>query len=110
MLGWQITFYTRQDRKHGASSLAEWLMQTARNLDISGATLLAAGEGLGHDHKFHSARFFELGDQPVQVQMALSETEAQRLFSVIAAENLRIFYVKSPIEFGFTGEDSPPAA
>ncbi len=102
MLGWQLTFYTREDRKHGSGSLAEWLMQLARDLGFGGATVLAAGQGLGRDQRLHSARFFELGDQPVLVQMALSENEAARLFAAIEAEGLHIFYVKIPIEFGVT--------
>lgn len=104
MLGWQLTFYTREDRGHGSTTLAEWLMQLARSMKISGATLLAAGEGLGRDHHLHSARFFELGDQPLLVQMALSEDEAVRLFAAIDEEGLHIFYVKTPIEFGVTGQ------
>lgn len=110
MLGWQLTFYTRQDRKHGPLSLAEWLMQQARNLNIRGATLIAAGQGLGRDHKIHAARFFELGDQPVQVQLVVSEDEADRLFATIESEDLHIFYVKIPIEFGVTCEDDHAGA
>ena len=109
MLGWQLTFYTRQDRKHGALSLAEWLMRQAHVLNIRGATLIAAGQGMGRDHKIHAARFFVFIDQPVQVQMVVSEAEADHLFAAIEAEDLHIFYVKTPIEFGVTCEDNRAA-
>ena len=106
MLGCQLTFYTRQDRKHGSTSLAEWLMHKARDLDIAGATLIVANGGLGRDHKLHSARFFELGEQPVLVQISLSELEAQRMLADVKAEGLHVFYVKTPVEFGVTGEEN----
>ncbi len=102
MLGCQLTFYTLQDRKHGAGSLTEWLLHKARELNIGGATLIVANGGLGRDHKLHSARFFELGEQPVLVQVILPETEAQRLLDAVEAEGLQIFYVKMPVEFSIT--------
>ena len=104
MLGCQLTFYTRQDRKHGSISLADWLMHKAHALGLGGATLIVANGGLGRDRKLHSARFFELGEQPVLVQIILSETDAQHLLAAVEAEGLHIFYVKTPVEFGFTGE------
>lgn len=106
MTGCQLTFYTLQDRKHGADSLARWLLHKARELNIGGATLIVANGGLGREGKLHSARFFELGEQPVLVQMILSETEAQTLLAAVEAEGLQIFYVKTPVEFGVTGEKS----
>lgn len=45
MQGYQLTFFTQQDRKHGHLPLGEWLVQEARKLDIGGATLIAASEG-----------------------------------------------------------------
>ena len=60
MNGFQITFYTQQDRHHRGRPVAEWLMQLAAELGLRGATLTAAAEGLGHDHRLHSARFFDL--------------------------------------------------
>ncbi len=106
MLGCQLTFYTRQDRKHGSASLADWIMHKARDLGLDGATLIVANGGLGRDHKLHSARFFELGEQPVLIQIILPETEAQRLLTAVKAEGLRVFYVKTPVEFGVTGEEN----
>ena len=110
MLGCQLTFYTRQDRKHGAASMAEWLLHKARELNIGGATLIVANGGLGRDGKLHSARFFELGEQPVLVQVVLPEIEAQRLLAAVEEEDLQIFYVKIPVEFGVTNEKSKQPA
>ena len=105
MQGFQITFFTQQDRKHGHQPLGEWLLQEARKLGIGGGTLTAASEGFGHDRKLHSAHFFELADQPIEVTLAVSAEDAQRLFGRLRDEGVKVFYVKAPIEFGVTGED-----
>ena len=72
MKGYQLSFFTQQDRKHGHQPLGEWLLEEERRLGIGGATLLTAAEGFGHARKIHSARFFELSDQPIEVTLAVS--------------------------------------
>ncbi|WP_319589052.1 DUF190 domain-containing protein [uncultured Desulfobulbus sp.] len=104
MLGYQLTFFTQQDRNHKGRSLAKWLLEEARNLGIGGATLIPAAEGFGHDRKLRSIGFFELADQPLEVTMAVSEADADRLFARLKEEKINIFFVKTPIEFGMTGE------
>lgn len=104
MQGYQLTFFTQQDRKHGCLPLGEWLVQEARALGVGGATLIAAAEGFGHHHRLHSAHFFELADQPIEVTMALNKADVERLFQRLRAEKINVFYVKTPIEFGMTGE------
>ena len=102
MQGFQVTFFTRQDRRHGSLPLGEWLIQEARRLGVAGATLIAATEGVGHDRKFHAAHFFELADQPIEVLIAMSTADADRFFSRLREENIHVFYIKTPIEFGMT--------
>lgn len=104
MNGYQLTFFTQQDRKHDHMPLGEWLVQEARKLGIGGATLIVAAEGFGHDRKLHSANFFELTDQPIEVTMAVNDQEAERMFAHLKKEGVNVFYVKTPIEFGITGE------
>ena len=104
MQGYQLTFFTQQDRRHAHLPLGEWLVQEARRLKIRGATLIAATEGFGHGGRLHSAHFFELADQPQEITMAVTAEEAERLFARLRAEKIDIFYVKTPIEFGTTGE------
>lgn len=104
MNGFQLTFFTQQDRLHGNTPLGQWLLLEAKKLGLRGATLTTAGEGFGHDGKLHSAHFFELADQPIEVTMALSAADAQRLMDRLLQENIKVFYVKTPIEFGMTGE------
>ena len=66
--------------------------------------MIAGAEGFGHDRKIRSSHFFELTDQPLEVTMAVSSTDADRLFALLREEEVNIFYVKAPIEFGMTGD------
>ena len=104
MQGFQLTFFTQQDRRHGKLPLGEWLIQEARRLGVAGATLIAATEGFGHARKLHSAHFFDLADQPIEIMMATSEEDVNRLFAKLREERIDIFYIKTPIDFGMTGE------
>jgi PII-like signaling protein len=104
MDGFQLTFFTQQDRRHHGKSLAHWLVEEARAMGIGGATLLSAAEGYGHHRRIHSAHFIELADQPLEVVMAVTAEEADRLFAKLNGEKIKVFYSKTPIEFGTTGD------
>ena len=107
MKGYQITFFTQQDKRHRGKPLADWLVHFAKDLGLRGATLIAGGEGFGHHRRIHSAHFFELADQPIEILMAVTDEEAQRLFDRLQAEGVHLFYVKTPVEFGVLGETAP---
>jgi PII-like signaling protein len=104
MQGYQLTFFTSQDHRHRGKSLAHWLVEEARAMGIGGATVLAANEGFGHHRRIHSVHFIELTDQPLEIVMAVTAEEADRLFARLEAEKIHIFYAKTQIEFGTTGE------
>lgn len=104
MQGFQLTFFTQQDHQHRGKPLAHWLVEEARAMGIGGATLVAASEGFGHHGRIHSAHFVELADQPLEVVMAVTEREADQLFTKLKAEKVKLFYTKTPVEFGTTGE------
>jgi PII-like signaling protein len=104
MKGFQLTFFTQQDRTQDGQPLGDWLVAEACRLGIGGATLVMAAEGFGHHRRIHAARFFELADQPVEVTMAVTEEESERVFERLRKAGIKIFYVKTPIEFGTTGE------
>ena len=103
MNGYQVTFFTQQDRRNHGLSLAEWLLKTARDLGIAGGTVLAAAEGLGHDRQLHSAHFFELADQPVEITFVLSEAQTDQLFALLEKEDIRLFYTKVAVQYGTVG-------
>lgn len=103
MKGFQITFFTQQDRKHKGKPLAEWLLQFARENGAHGGTITAGSEGFGRDGRIHSAHFFELADQPIEVIVAVDETTSTTLFSALESEGVSVFYVKTAVEFGAIG-------
>lgn len=104
MRGYQITFYTQQDRVHEQQPLGQWLMEQAKQLGIRGATLTGATQGLGHDGRMHAITLFDLADQPLAITMAVTEDESARLFQHLEHSGVHMFYVKSEIEFGMIGQ------
>ncbi len=104
MKGYQITFFSVQDRRHKGKPVADWLVHLAKEMGLRGVTLIPASEGFGRHRRIHSTHFFELTDQPIEVMMAVSEEESQRLFDRLRKEDVHLFYVKSAVEFGVLGE------
>ena len=103
MQGYQITFFTQQGKRYHGKPLGEWLLLLARDLGLPGATLVAGSEGFGGHRRLHAAHFFELADQPQEVQVVASEADTERLFARIEAEGVHLFYVKAAVEFGTLG-------
>ena len=105
MQGYQLNFITELDRRIEGKQPIEWLMHQAKLLGISGVTAFSGVESIG-SHGRHSARFFELTDQPVEIMMAVSQTQAANLLDKINATDTRLFYIKIPIEYGELGTQS----
>lgn len=104
MNGFQVTFFTQQDRRHQGKPVVDWLVSVCEQMQLRGITVVPASLGIGHDHHIHSAHFFELADQPVLVIMVLTGEECDRLFTRLEAESMRIRYTKAPVEFGTIGQ------
>ncbi len=102
MQGYQITFYTRQDRNHGTTPLGQWLLALAQELAIGGATLNGAVEGVGHDGRLHAITMFDQSEQPVQVIMIVSAEEREQLFQRLLQEQVHVFYVAQAVEYGLS--------
>ena len=100
MKGYQITFYMAHDQRHHGQPLGEWLIGVARELNLRGATLQSAAEGFGRSGRIHSAHFVELADQPMELITVVTEDEAQRLLERLRKESIKLFYVKTAVEFG----------
>jgi PII-like signaling protein len=101
--GFQLTFFTQQDHQHHHKSLGHWLVEEARAMGVSGATLITASEGFGHHRHLHRVHFIDLSEQPIEVVMAVTVEEADQLFAKLASEKIRVFYSKTPVEFGTIG-------
>lgn len=98
--GFQLTFYTLRSRRHNGIILSDWLVDIAQHIGIGGVTITDATKGIGHDGKWHSASFFELSDQPIEIMMIADEELCQRLFEHLESEQPNLFYTKSTIEYG----------
>lgn len=105
MQGYQLTFFTQQDRTHQQQPLAQWLVEQARLLGLRGATLQGGLEGLGHDGVIHAINLFDASDQPVQVTFVLSVPESDRLLDHLKRQGVRVFYTRVAAEFGTLGGD-----
>ncbi|MBB3103426.1 DUF190 domain-containing protein [Azomonas macrocytogenes] len=109
MQGYLVIFFTQQNRQHHGHMLGDWLIKLAKELGLRGATLSAGIEGFGHIGKLHSACFFELADQPIEVRLAVTADECNRLFARLEQEDIALFYIKTPIELGFAGKQAVPS-
>ncbi len=110
MNGYQLTFFTQQDRTYHGKPLGHWLLEFAREKGVAGATLYGGAEGFGVNGRVHSAHFFELADQPMEVVMAVEESKAAELLGALEQEEVEVFYVKVPVEFGRVGARAAKSA
>jgi len=61
------------------TQISEWLLLTTRNLGLQGATIVSGSEGYGHNRHIHSARFFELAENPQEIVIIVTEEEVSRI-------------------------------
>ncbi len=111
MDGYQISFFTVQGHRHKGKPIGDWLVHLAKEMGLTGATLMSGAEGFGHHRRIHSVHFIELTEQPLEVVMVVTREEADRLFGRLRSEGVHLFYAKTPAEFGVLGEKpgKPPA-
>jgi PII-like signaling protein len=103
MQGYQITFFTQQDRSHGDMPLAQWLLEQARGFGFRGATLSGSMEGFGHDGQRHSTNMFDFSDQPIQLTMVLLPEEMEKFFHYLESQKVKVFYTRHCVEFATLG-------
>ncbi|MCS3838819.1 PII-like signaling protein [Pseudomonas sp. JAI111] len=108
MKGYLVIFFTQQNRRYQGKMLGEWIVDVAKEMGLRGATLCTGIEGFGHTGKLHSSHFFELADQPTEIRMAITEDESERLFKRLDAEEISVFYIKTPVEMGTVGKKANP--
>jgi len=107
MKGYQLTFYTARNRRHGRQSVVDWLLDRAKHSGIQGATVMNAREGVGRAGGHLSAHLLAATGRPVQVIFLVNEIEGQLMLDAIQRENVHVFYTRCPIEFGSLGTDQP---
>lgn len=104
MNGTLLRFYVHENRRHHHVLLYDWLLEQARQMGINGGSAFRAIAGFGRHGVLHEEHFFELaGEMTVQVELAVSDDEAEQMIARIREEGVTIFYVRIPIEFGSIG-------
>ena len=107
MTGTYLKFYMHESTRHAHVLLYEWLLEHAKALGIHGGSAFRAIAGFGRHGTLHEEHFFELaGDVTVEVVFAVADEEADRLLDLIRRENITLFYIRMPIEYGMV-HDSP---
>lgn len=103
MNGLYLKFFVQENLRHRSRLLHEWLVDVAIELELPGCSVFRSIAGYGHHQHRHAQAFIELqGTLPLEVVFALTEQDADRLLKRIAAENLTLFYIRMPVEYGFT--------
>lgn len=101
MKGTYLRFYIHENRKHHGILLYEWLLETAKKAGIHGGSAFRAIAGFGRHGILHEQHFFELaGDLTVEVEFLLTDDQADTFLSVLREEKIRLFYAKTPAEYG----------
>jgi PII-like signaling protein len=99
-----LRLFTEEDHKHKGRLVYEWLLETGRELGISGGSAFRAIAGFGHHGRIQEDTFFELaGKLPVEVMFAASPEQADALLARVAREGLHLFYIRTAAETGTTG-------
>jgi uncharacterized protein len=102
MRGACLRVYVTEREKHRGELLYEWILEQARGLGIRGGSAFRAIAGYGR-HGMKEEGFFELaGDVPVMVEFIATEVQAERLLSLLKAEKLSLFHVKTTAVLGTT--------
>ncbi|MHA3083957.1 DUF190 domain-containing protein [Acinetobacter sp. ANC 5383] len=104
MQGYLLRFYTEQQVQYRGKAMYKWLLAVAQQFKIQGATVLTALESVGRQGASHSNHFFELVDQPIQVELIVTAQQADELLDYLQQQELSLFYVKIPVEFGSLGQ------
>jgi PII-like signaling protein len=103
MQGICLKLFVSESRLHNGILLYEWLLEQAKEMGILGGTAIRAMAGFGRHGRLHEEAFFELaGELPVEIEFLVSEQQAERLLGLLKSENLRLFYARTPAEYGVT--------
>jgi uncharacterized protein len=103
MNGCFLKFYIAERRRHRGRLAYEWLLEEAKACGLHGGSAFRALAGFGRHGRLHEEKFIELaGDLPVEVGFVVTDEEADRFLEHIAAQGLNLFYLRVPVEYGFT--------
>lgn len=68
--GYLLRIFIGESDRHGGMLLYEWIVRTARERGLAGATVLRGLEGFGARSRIHTARILDLStDLPIVVEI-----------------------------------------
>jgi PII-like signaling protein len=108
--GSQITIFASRNTRKGHQQVGEWILETASSLGIHGATVVECSEGVDSHGRTHAAHFLELTDEPVAVIVVALDGQIDSLLAELARGDLRLFYTRIQLEFGYLGEEQKEKA
>lgn len=108
MNGCFLKFYVAENRRHHHLLAYEWLLEEAQRLGLQGGSAFRALAGFGRQGRLHEEHFFELaGDLPVEISFVATSEEADRFLAHIKGQGLNLFYLRVPVDYGFSDAAAP---
>lgn len=101
--GYEIIFIMPQNRRHKGKLVSELIEETAKNLGINRMTKRMDNEGRGDNGHLHSAHFFELADQPMEIIFVLDRETGERLLDAVRETEAHVFFVRKEVFYGELG-------
>ena len=96
-----LSFYINEKQHHNGMPLYEWILEQAKEMNVSGGSAFRAISGYGRHGKIHEDTFFELaGELAVKVEFILDENLTEELLSRVHAHKLNVFYLKQTVQSG----------
>lgn len=104
--GYEVIFIVPESRRHDGKRVYDWIVETAKGLGIGRMTQRGDVEGTGADGKLHSAHFFDLADQSIELMYAMDEETAERFVTAVEATGAPLFCICRPVHFGQLNDKS----
>lgn len=101
--GYEIIFITPENRRHNNKRVCELITDMAKKRGISRMTKRIDREGLGAGGHLHSAHFFELADQPVEIMFVVDSATGDQLIEDVKQAGIHVFCIRKEVEYGVLG-------
>ncbi|OHV07710.1 DUF190 domain-containing protein [Kushneria phosphatilytica] len=101
--GFEVIFIAPQSRRHGHRTAIDAVVATAESMGITRVTRRDDALGSGFDGHVHSAHFFELADQPVELMYVLEGDRAEQLIDAVDQAGIEVFFLRRAVEYGQLG-------
>ena len=99
-----LEFFTEEDKRHDGRLVHEWLLDLALGLGLPGGSVFRTIAGYGRHHRKYDQDHVELqGRLPMAIVFALSEAQGEQLLQHLQDAKLDLFYMRTPVEYGYTG-------